>query len=245
MSNPYETSSADSIPGIDYRFDNTALLQQALTHRSHGPGHYERLEFLGDGLLNLIAAEMLFEARPHAAEGDLSRLRSRLVRDVTLAEIATELGFGEYLRLGVGEIKSGGFLRESILADVVEALIGAIYLDGGFEPARRVVRGLLEARLAQLPDGERLKDPKTRLQEWLQGRGHELPEYAVISESGADHAKVFEVECRVGSLVPAVRARAASRRKAEQAAARIMHGQLEAQNERTGGQPLPAGAPGP
>lgn len=226
VSSRYATRTVRRIAGIDYEFSDPDLLQRALTHRSHGPGHYERLEFLGDSLLNFVAAEILFQNRPHAPEGDLSRLRSRLVRDVTLAEIAAELGLGEHLRLGLGEMKSGGFLRESILADVLEALFGAIYLDGGFDAARQVVRGLLLARESDLPDADRLKDPKTRLQELLQAHGHELPEYAVIAESGADHAKQFEVECRVGALQPPVRATAASRRKAEQAAARIMHRQL-------------------
>jgi ribonuclease-3 len=222
----------DRIPGIDYRFGDSALLERALTHRSHGPRHYERLEFLGDSLLSMVIAEQLFEQKPHAAEGDLSRLRSRLVRDVTLARLATELGLGDYLRLGPGELKSGGFLRESILADAVEAIIGAIYLDGGFVEARRVIRELFAQRLADLPDADSLKDPKTRLQELLQGRGHELPEYDVISETGADHAKRFEVECRAGALVEPVRAEAGSRRKAEQAAARLMHEHLLALFER-------------
>lgn len=226
MSSRSVTSLPTCIAGIDYQFSDPELLQRALTHRSHGPGHYERFEFLGDSLLNFVAADILFQNRPHAPEGDLSRLRSRLVRDVTLAEIATELGLGEHLRLGMGEMKSGGFLRESILADVLEAIFGAIYLDGGFEAARQVVRGLLQQRELELPDADRLKDPKTRLQELLQGHGHELPEYNVIAESGADHVKQFEVECRVGPLQPPVRAKAASRRKAEQAAARIMHRQL-------------------
>lgn len=222
------TDRSDRIPGIDYRFGDPALLQRALTHRSRGCGHYERLEFLGDSLLNFIIAEQLFHLRPNAPEGDLSRLRSRLVRDVTLARVARELGLGEHLRLGAGELKSGGFLRESILADVFEALVAAIYIDGGFEDARRVVTAIFAERLSQLPDADSLKDPKTRLQELLQGHGHELPEYAVIAESGADHAKRFEVECRAGGLVDPVRAEAGSRRKAEQAAAREMHRRLEA-----------------
>lgn len=230
MSSRYETDNRDHVPGIDYRFRDPKLLARALTHRSCGPGHYERLEFLGDSLLNFIAAELLFAQRPHATEGDLSRLRSRLVRDVTLAEIATELNLGQYLRLGLGEMKAGGFLRESILADVLEAIIGAVYLDGGFEAARQVIEGLLAERERQLPDADLLKDPKTRLQELLQGSGHELPEYQVVAESGADHRKRFEVECRVGELAPAVRAEAGSRRKAEQAAARIMHRQLLERN---------------
>lgn len=228
MPNRSGTEGPDRIPGIDYRFRDARLLEQALTHRSFGPRHYERLEFLGDSLLSMVIAEQLFQQRPHAAEGDLSRLRSRLVRDVTLARLATELNLGEYLRLGAGELKSGGFLRESILADVFEAIIGAIYLDGGFIEARRVIRELFADRLADLPDADSLKDPKTRLQELLQGRGHELPEYTVISESGADHAKRFEVECRAGGLAEPVRAEAGSRRKAEQAAAKLMHDNLKA-----------------
>lgn len=228
MQNRSATERADRLPGIDYRFEDAVLLEQALTHRSFGPRHYERLEFLGDSLLSMVIAEQLFFQRPHAPEGDLSRLRSRLVRDITLARLAVELKLGDHLRLGAGELKSGGFLRESILADVVEALIGAIYLDGGFEAARRVIRELFAERLADLPDADSLKDPKTRLQELLQGRGHELPEYSVIAESGADHAKRFEVECRAGSLVEPVHAEAGSRRKAEQAAARLMHDKLEA-----------------
>ncbi len=220
------TRCATSLPGIGYEFADPDLLTRALTHRSHGPGHYERLEFLGDSLLNLVAAELLFERRPHASEGDLSRLRSRLVRDRTLAEIAIELGLSDHLRLGQGERKSGGFLRESILADVMEALIGAVFVDGGFDQARQVVIALLDERERKLPDAERLKDPKTRLQELLQGHGHPLPEYQVIAESGADHIKQFRVECRVGDLVAPVVAEAGSRRKAEQAAARLMHEQL-------------------
>lgn len=234
MPNRSGTERDRRIPGIDYRFEDRALLEQALTHRSFGPGHYERLEFLGDSLLSMVIAERLYHQRPHAAEGDLSRLRSRLVRDVTLARLARELGLGDHLRLGAGELKSGGFLRESILADVVEALIGAIYLDGGFEAARRVIHELFSERLSDLPDADTLKDPKTRLQELLQGRGHALPEYQVIAETGADHAKCFEVECSVGELAEPVQARAASRRKAEQAAARLMHERLVALFEGTG-----------
>jgi ribonuclease-3 len=209
------------LPGIAHTFSDPRLLTRALTHRSHSAPHYERLEFLGDSLLNLIAAEMLYELRPHADEGDLSRLRSRLVRDQTLAEIATELQLGDHIRLGAGEIKSGGFLRASILADVVEAVIAAIYLDAGFASARQMVRDLLADRLAALPEADALKDPKTQLQEWLQGRGLELPCYAVINETGADHAKQFEVQCEVAGQ-PLATAIASSRRQAEQAAAQAM-----------------------
>lgn len=226
MSKDCAIDSLQTLPGIDYRFRDPALLERALTHRSCGPGHYERLEFLGDSLLSLVISEQLYCRRPHAPEGDLSRLRSRLVRDVTLASIARELDLGEHLRLGAGELKSGGFLRESILADVFEAIIGAIFLDGGFTEARRVVCEVFEARLESLPEADTLKDPKTRLQELLQAHGHELPEYEVIEESGADHAKCFRVECRVGGLSAPATAEAASRRKAEQAAAKIMHDRL-------------------
>ncbi len=226
MLKPSEIKTLKSIPGIDYEFSDPELLQRALTHRSHGPGHYERLEFLGDSLLSFVIAEMLFEQRPHATEGDMSRLRSRLVRDTTLAEIAGELDLGLFLRLGQGEMKSGGFTRESILADVLEAIIGAVYLDGGFDAARDTIQQLLGERERTLPAAEKLKDPKTRLQELLQSHGCDLPEYRVVGESGADHAKQFEVVCRAGDLAPEVTARAASRRKAEQAAARIMHRRL-------------------
>ena len=226
MSKPSGTKALKSIPGIDYVFSDPDLLERALTHRSHGPGHYERLEFLGDSLLSFAIAELLFRQRPHASEGDMSRLRSRLVRDATLAEIATELELGDFLRLGQGEMKSGGFMRQSILADVLEAIIGAVYLDGGFNAARNVIHQLLGERERTLPEAEKLKDPKTRLQELLQSCGHDLPEYRVVAESGADHAKQFEVACRAGELVPEVTARAASRRKAEQAAARVMHRHL-------------------
>lgn len=226
MSNRSETEPAARLPGIDYRFADPDLLVRALTHRSHGTPHYERLEFLGDGLLNGIVAELLYRRRPQAPEGDLSRLRSRLVRDATLAEIATELELGDRILLGPGELRSGGHQRESILADVMEAVIGAIYLDGGFEATRAVILDLFDQREQALPSAERLKDPKTRLQELLQAEGRELPEYHVVAESGADHCKRFEVECRIGSLFEPVRAEAGSRRKAEQDAARLMHEQL-------------------
>lgn len=225
-SSPSAISATDHIPGIDYWFRDPALLTQALTHRSHGGKHYERLEFLGDSLLNMVVSELLYHGRREAPEGDLSRMRSRLVRDVTLAEIALELNLSPYLRLGQGELRSGGFLRESILADVVEALIGAVYIDGGFEAARKVVTELIGQRLDDLPEADQLKDPKTRLQELLQAHGLELPEYSVLAESGADHAKRFLVRCALGDLLPPVQAEAGSRRKAEQAAARLAHSAL-------------------
>lgn len=220
-SNPSVIDLTDSVPGIAHRFSDPTLLAQALTHRSYSGKHYERLEFLGDSLLNLVASELLYHRRRHAREGDLSRMRSRLVRDVTLAEIARELNLSPYLRLGQGELRSGGFLRESILADALEALIGAVYIDGGFEAARQVVTDLIASRLDDLPEAEALKDPKTRLQELLQAQGLDLPEYSVLAETGADHAKSFLVQCAIGTVLPPVQAEAASRRKAEQAAARL------------------------
>ncbi len=219
------------IDGIDHVFGNERLLHQALTHRSFGAPHYERLEFLGDSLLNLVAADLLWKAHPHATEGDLSRLRSRLVRDATLAEIAKELELSQSLKLGIGEKKSGGFCRESILADVVEALIGAVYLDAGFDRAYAVVSDLLATRLAKLPPADTLKDPKTKLQEHLQGQGVSLPEYQVLEEHGADHAKEFVVSCSVEGPWSPTKARASNRRKAEQIAADLMLKQILSGNK--------------
>ena len=192
-----------------------------MTHRSCGSRNNERLEFLGDGLLNFVVADLLYHERPDVPEGDLSRLRARLVRDRTLAEIALELELGRYIRLGPGELKSGGYLRESILADALEAIIGAAYLDGGFDAARTLVEDLIETRLIALPDAEALKDAKTRLQEYMQAQGLKLPEYSVLEEQGPDHARQFTIRCKVSLLEEAVVATASSRRKAEQAAASI------------------------
>ncbi len=218
----------DRLPGLDYRFREPALLQQALTHRSYSSRHYERLEFLGDGLLNFVAADLLYQARFEAPEGDLSRMRARIVRDSTLAEIAADLELGRYLRLGEGELRSGGFRRESILADALEAVFGAIYLDSDFATARRVIAEVVASRIQGLPDADALKDSKTRLQELLQGQGIALPEYRLVSESGADHAKCFRVACHVALLEEPVVAEAAGRRKAEQAAAALVLERLEA-----------------
>ncbi len=204
---------------IGYQFTDTALLEQALTHRSAGPGNYERLEFLGDGLLNFLIADALYQHVPAASEGDLTRFRASLVRSATLAELAQEIGIGGCLRLGQGELGSGGFRRRSILADALESLVGAIYLDGGYEEARGVVRRLFEKRLTNLPDAESLKDAKTRLQETLQARGIELPQYELLASEGKDHERVFTMACRVPVLSIETQASASSRRKAEQAAA--------------------------
>jgi ribonuclease-3 len=212
----------DSVAGIDYRFRDAGLLQEALTHRSAGAINNERLEFLGDSILNTVVSIRLFERHPEAAEGDLSRMRARLVRGSTLGDLAMEIGLGGELNLGEGERKSGGFRRSSILADAFEALIGAIFLDGGYALCQEVVLDFFDPLIDTLPDAEELKDSKTRLQEWLQGRGRPLPEYRLHSEEGADHAKEFFIRCRLTDQAREVEASGSSRRKAEQAAARLM-----------------------
>jgi ribonuclease-3 len=209
----------DSPAGIDYRFGDPQLLQAALTHRSAGPGNNERLEFLGDSVLNMIVAMRLYELHPEAQEGDLSRMRARLVRGATLGNVAASIGLGDRIRLGEGELKSGGFRRASILADAFEALLGAIFIDGGYESCRQVVLGLFDPLIAALPPPEELKDAKTRLQEWLQARGRPLPEYSLQREEGADHAKRFFVACRLTDDGTQAEETGRSRRKAEQAAA--------------------------
>lgn len=197
-----------------------ALFEAAFTHRS-APGRInnERLEFLGDAVLNLLAAELLYQRFPAASEGDLSRLRARLVSTAPLAEAAQSLGLGDELRLGSGELKTGGFRRESILADALEALIGAVYVDAGLEAARAVVARFCEPLIDTLPPPEDLKDPKTRLQELLQGRGLALPEYRVEQVSGEPHLQHFSVRCEVPELHIATAGEGSSRRRAEQDAA--------------------------
>lgn len=212
----------DSVDGIGYRFRDTGLLQEALTHRSVGSVNNERLEFLGDSVLNTIISSRLFERNPSAPEGDLSRMRARLVRGSTLGELATGIGLGQQIRLGEGERKSGGFRRTSILADALEALIGAIFLDGGYEACREVVLTFFDPLIENLPDPEELKDAKTRLQEWLQGRARPLPKYSLEREEGADHAKRFFVSCRLADQELEVEGSGTSRRKAEQSAAEGM-----------------------
>lgn len=209
----------DSLAGIEYRFKDPQLLREALTHRSFSAGNNERLEFLGDSVLSLVIAWRLYDLHPQAQEGDLSRMRARLVRGSTLTEVATSINLGMEINLGEGELKSGGFRRASILADAFEALLGAILIDGGFEACRRVVLSLFDPLIERLPAAEELKDPKTRLQEWLQARGRPLPQYSLVREEGSDHAKKFHVTCRLGDDGTAVEASGRSRRKAEQAAA--------------------------
>lgn len=202
-----------------YQFSHRGLLESALTHRSVGKNNNERLEFLGDGVLNFIIGHHLFERFPAASEGELSRLRAHLVRGVTLAALAREHQLGDYLRLGPGEQKSGGFRRESILAGALEAVIGAVYLDGGFDAARDMVLALYQDALAGLSLEQGLKDPKTCLQEYLQSRGWPLPEYRVLSAEGDAHAQIFKVACILTEPVVSTEGAGDSRRKAEQAAA--------------------------
>lgn len=218
---------SNAIPGIAYTFDDERLLRTALTHRSLGEANYERLEFLGDAVLSFVVASHLYHLRPDVPEGSLSRLRSRVVRGETLARVAKSVNLGQHLRLGEGELKSGGFLRNSILADALEAVLGAIYLDGGIKACELVIQQLFEPVIQALPDAESLKDPKTRLQEWLQARGRPLPEYALSAESGPEHAKQFEVTCRVADTDVQELAVGSSRRKAEQLAAKQMLARLE------------------
>jgi len=204
---------------LGYRFSDQDRLAEALTHRSAGSRNNERLEFLGDAVLSAVIADAVYHRYPDTAEGDLSRLRATLVRKETLAGLARELGLGERLTLGSGEMKSGGHRRESILADAMEAVFGAVFLDGGWEPCRALILRLYEERLRNLPHPEALKDPKTRLQEFLQARGLPLPEYRVVEEGGEPHARTFRVGCAVSGLNEEIRASGTSRRKAEQAAA--------------------------
>ena len=215
---------------IGYKFNNVALLEQALTHRSAAKKHNERLEFLGDAILGMIIGEMLYKRFPDEPEGKLTRMRSTLVKGETLAELARETSMGELLNLGPGELKSGGHRRSSILADAVEAVLGAIYLDSGMDEVRAVIFRLWEERIAKLNPNAHPKDSKTRLQEYLQGRKLPLPTYEVISISGKDHAQVFEVSCTVSTLDSVVSASGNSRRKAEQEAARLTLEKLDAVN---------------
>jgi len=230
MNDTKSRAAAWLLETLDYTFRDAGLLEQALTHRSAAGHSYERLEFLGDAVLDLVVSEHVFRAAAAADEGDLSRLRASIVKDRSLADIAGRLGIGEHLILGSGERKTGGHRRESILADAIEALFGAIYLDAGFGAARDVIVTALGDRLRHLPDPQDLRDPKTRLQEWLQSRGRSLPEYAMVNVSGKAHRQVFDVECRVDGNGTAARGTGSSRRAAEQQAARTMLARLREQH---------------
>jgi ribonuclease-3 len=207
---------------LAYRFSNPALLARALTHRSYSADHNERLEFLGDSVLGLAVAHMLYEALGNQPEGDLSRVRAQLVRQDSLHKLALDLGLPGLLRLGEGEMRSGGTGRPSILADALEAVIGAVYLDGGFDAAQALVRRLFE-RIEITPAlSAAARDAKTALQEWLQGRAMPLPQYDVVQVLGAAHRQTFEVACAVAPLGLRELGQGASRRAAEQAAAAAM-----------------------
>ena len=214
-----KTAAAWVSEQLGYDCRDPAMIDAALTHRSAGGAHNERLEFLGDAVLNCVTAMLLFREFGNATEGELSRFRASLVSGEALAEIALQLGLGEHLRLGSGELKSGGFRRKSILADAFEALLGAISLDGGFDEAARVIERLMGPRLDRLPSAAELKDPKTRLQEALQARGLPLPSYVVEGVEGEAHNQVFHVACVVEALQLREHASGGSRRRAEQAAA--------------------------
>lgn len=204
---------------LDYRFSDEALLEQALTHRSVGKHNNERLEFLGDSILSFVISTDLYQRFPEIDEGRLSRIRASLVKGETLAKLAAELSLGDYLHLGSGELKSGGFRRASILADALESIFGAVYLDSDIATIERLILHLFENRLQQLDPGMALKDPKTRLQEYLQAQQQPLPIYEVVEVRGKSHNQHFTVSCRVETLPEAVLAEGSSRRKAEQQAA--------------------------
>jgi ribonuclease-3 len=207
---------------LGLQFNDVALFSVALTHRSAGEKNNERLEFLGDAVLGFVIADVLWKQFPKASEGDLSRLRASLVNQTTLAEIARELHLGDYLIMGSGELKSGGFRRDSILSDAVESIMGAILTDQGFTGCRAWVLSIFSERLSQLSTENWQKDPKTRLQEHLQARQLELPVYQLLAESGQPHVKHFTIECRVCLIEEPVTGAGTSRKKAEQEAAEQM-----------------------
>ena len=213
---------------LAYQFSNPELAQLALTHRSANAAHNERLEFLGDSLLGFIVAETLFTLNPQASEGELSRMRSALVNKNALACAARNLGIGDYLQLGTGEANSGGSDRDSILADTVEALIAAIYLDGGLGACTTFVKKISESKLAIDAAATEQKDAKTRLQEFLQAQGKSLPEYQVVEISGPAHEQLFHISCSLKSLGTEATGSGSSKREAEQAAAKKILEAIEA-----------------
>jgi ribonuclease III len=211
--------SSDRPAALGHDFRQPELFRQALTHRSFGAGHNERLEFIGDSVLNCAIALTLYERFPEIPEGELSRVRANLVNKETLHRLAQALDLGRFLRLGEGELRSGGASRPSILADTLEALFGAILLDGGFDAAQRAILRVYAPELDRLDPSELAKDPKTRLQELLQGRRLAVPEYAILNVTGEAHQQTFDVVCRVPALGIEATGSGASRRSAEQAAA--------------------------
>ncbi|MGM0516199.1 MAG: ribonuclease III [Pseudomonadota bacterium] len=222
--NPLIREPESLAASLGLAFDDSTLLAQALRHRSAGRVNNERLEFLGDSILNLAISDYLYRHKPEASEGALSRLRASVVREETLARVARRIGLGEFLVMGSGELKSGGHRRDSILADALEAVIGALFLDQGFAKAHRWVQELFSDELVSLPDAQSLKDSKTRLQEYLQRDRLALPAYEVLGQTGQAHRQTFEVVCRVecdGEAFETI-ATGSSRRRAEQTAARQM-----------------------
>jgi len=206
---------------LGHVFGRPELLRQALTHRSHSSPHNERLEFLGDSVLNCVIAILLYLRFPTLKEGELSRLRASLVRQESLAEVASTLDLGAVLSLGEGELKSGGFRRPSILADALEAIFGAIYLDGGFAAAQTTISTLYQSRIDKIDPRDAVKDAKTALQEWLQGRRLPVPHYSLLATHGDAHAQKFEVSCSVPAVDLLVKGHGVSRRGAEQDAAQL------------------------
>lgn len=217
---------------LGYCFTRPGLLEQALTHRSYGAQHNERLEFLGDGVLNCVVGHLLYRRFPQLPEGRLSRLRANLVNQQSLHDLAQRLHLGEHLRLGEGEVKSGGRERPSILADALEALFGAAFLDGGFDAAHGLIARLFEDKIAAIDPSLQGKDAKTALQEWLQSRRHALPDYRLLGVTGQAHAQTFEVECRIAALDLTTRGRGSSRKMAEQQAAQAAMERLQAEGAR-------------
>ncbi|GAB3037854.1 ribonuclease III [Bowmanella dokdonensis] len=207
---------------LGYRFKDEASLALALTHRSAAKQHNERLEFLGDSVLGMVVAKALYLRFPEQPEGKLTRMRASLVKGDTLAELAREFELGDLLKLGPGELKSGGFRRDSILADAMEAIIGALYLEAGLEEVEERILCWYEGRIANLDPNVHPKDHKTRLQEYMQGRKLPLPDYEVIEIKGKSHDQTFVIECRIGELAEPVRAKGNSRRRAEQQAAKLL-----------------------
>lgn len=212
---------------IGYRFKDTSLLAEAITHRSKHSINNERLEFLGDSVLGYVISSELFRCFPDATEGELTRGRAMLVKGETLAELALTLELGDFLLLGPGELKSGGYRRKSILSDAMEAIIGAIYIDGGLEPARKHILSIYSDKLKNIALSKVTKDPKTQLQEIMQARKSPLPQYKIVATSGSDHDQTFEVTCKVNEIPKAVKGTGSSRRKAEQDAAKKMLKLLE------------------
>jgi len=205
---------------LGYQFKQEGLLKQALTHRSYCRGtNNERLEFLGDSVLSLVISHRIYEQKPSASEGDLSRIRASLVNESALARVARDINLGDYIYLGGGELKSGGFRRESILSDTLEAILGAIYLDSNFTQAQASILYLYREYLQNLPNQTSLKDPKTRLQEYLQSEKVDIPEYVVVKTIGKSHNQIFTLTCRIQSLNIETSGIGSSRKKAEQDAA--------------------------